>query len=52
MKTLDQYWVAFKNYVDRKGWKGDQSNVFSYMVNDRLLFTSLSMRGGWLVQKV
>ena len=37
MKTLDQYWVAFKNYVDRKGWKGDQSNLVK---NPQSLFYS------------
>ena len=32
-------WGAFKNYVDRKGWVGGQSNVYANKVNDLFLFS-------------
>ena len=36
---------AFKNYVDRKGWLGSQSNVYAYNVNDLFLLTSFIYKG-------
>ena len=39
---------SFKNYVDRKGWVGGQSNVYAHNVND-LFFYLIHLRGvgGW-----
>ena len=36
---------AFKNYVDRKGCVGGQSNVYTYKVNDIFLFTYFVYKG-------
>ena len=36
---------AFKNYIDRKGWVGDQSNFYAYKVNDLSFFPSLVYKG-------
>ena len=43
---------AFKNYVDRKGWVGGQSNVYACKVNDLFIFTFLYLQGvGWWSKK-
>ena len=35
---------AFKNYVDRRGWVGGQSNVYE---SKYVLVNKQSTRGGW-----
>ena len=42
---------SFKNYMDIKGWVGDQSNGEVCNTNESF-FTFLSTRGGKVVQKV
>ena len=40
-----------KNYVDRRGWVGGESNVYAHKVNGLFLFTSI-VYNGWVVKKV
>ena len=42
---------SFKNYVDRKGWVGGQSNVYAHNVNDLFFLPHSSTRGRWVVNK-
>ena len=38
---------AFKNYIDKKGWVGGQSNVYTHKVKDIFSLT-LSVYEGWV----
>ena len=38
-------------YIDRRGWVGGQSNVYTYKVNDLFLLTSFVYKGWVGVQK-